>query len=175
MDSKNQETLKTMPWNTNKPPTVTTMDIDPNVTPAFIMTCETGNLTGLKIGRLVKKQVGDCVDMVQQVRNLQRVYLTNNIAKVALISEGLSSNGRKIKVYGQNPYATGMLNTGFDSVDMVRIWIRDLPKSVSNEQIHHMFTKILRVELASEIKDGYYREEGDFAALTSLKNVFRFA
>ncbi len=166
MDAKH----KTMPWNTERTHVGSAMAIDNNVTPAFIMTSDTGNLSGLKIGRLVQKQVGNCVDMVQQVRNLWRVYLTNNIAKVALISEGLSYNGRKIKVVGQNPYATGLYNSGFDNVDMVRIWIRDLPKSVSNEQIHHMFTNILKVELASEIKDGYYREGGDFVALTSLKN-----
>ncbi len=162
--------------NTNNVNT-NTMDIQSPrpVLPCFIFTSETGKIDGYTFSRIICETSGDdSLRTLQETKNLWRVYCKSEIAKTSLITQGISLNGKHIKVYAQNPYVTGALNAGLlnntesEQVEMVKVTIKDLLESVSNDEVMHFLTKVLRLEVTSDIQSGFYRDKR--GGLTSLGN-----
>ncbi len=117
--------------------------VKPPKSPAFIRTAEIGEINGYHLGQMCMKIVGSTyIKCVQQVKGLWRIYTTTEQARATLVTNGLNSNGKHIKIYRSNPFRTGTLNaiaSGADAnVDMVRLLIKDLPTSVSDDDIKHM-------------------------------------
>ena len=82
----------------------------------------------------------DSIDLLgcQKISGLWRIYLKTETAKNKLIS-GLKYGGRDIPVYKQNPFRTGA-NSPDD--EMIRITIKDLPLSVSNQLIEDYLKQV---------------------------------
>ena len=150
---------------------------EPNVTPAFIFSSQTGDLDGYEIGMKVISIVGEgLVRTVQQVKGLWRVYFNTQQSKIDLITEGLTIGNTKVKCYNSNPFTTGALRSGvrpdqLDKVNMVRVLIKDLYESVANEQVEYMMVHVFKVKLASEVQYAEYRRN---EKLTGLRNGDRF-
>ncbi len=146
--------------NSNIPLTVT-----PANTPAFILCDDIGEIDGYVLSQKIMQQIGNgFVDCVQQVRNLWRIYLTTKESKIDLVTQGVSIDGKAIKVHNQNPFVTGAIHNitsgmSIESVDMVRVLIKDLYKSVSTGDIEPMLTDVYGVKLSSAINYGYYRDK----------------
>ncbi len=145
------------------------------VLPCFIFTSQTGKIDGYTFSRIICETSGDgSLKTLQETKNLWRVYCKTESAKTSLITQGISLNGKHIKVYAQNPYVTGVLNAGLlnnnesEQVEMVKVTIKDLLESVSNDEVMHFLTKVLRLEVTSDIQSGFYRDKR--GGLTSLGN-----
>ncbi len=144
------------------------------VLPCFMFTSETGRIDGYALSRFVSETAGESgLKCIQETKNLWRIYCHTHEAKASLISQGISLNGKWIKVYNQNPYVTGALNQGLinpgePEVDMIKVTIKDLYCSVSNDDVLHLFTNIFKIKVTSDIQIGYYRDSR--GGLTSLEN-----
>ncbi len=145
-----------------------------DVMPAFIIAQDIGaRFNGFKLGEIINDKLqGKLVEGIQEVRGLFRIYLFSDKAKTDLCEMGVTLNGRWVKVYSQNPWATGAgYNPKQEQIEMVRLTIKDLYKSVSNKDVVHMLTKVYKIELASEVKFSHYREEN--GELSYMKNFDR--
>ncbi len=143
------------------------------VLPCFIFTNQTGKIDGYSLSRYICETSGaNSLKCVQETKNLWRVYCKSQPARVALVSQGISLQGKNIRVYGQNPYVTGSLNAGLlnqdTEVEMVKVTIKDICSSISNDEVKHLLTNILKLEITSDIQIGYYRDGK--GGLTSLEN-----
>ncbi len=143
------------------------------VLPCFIMTSETGKLDGYSLSRFICQVIGDnALKCVQETKNLWRIYCKKKEDRVTVITEGISINGKHVKVHGQNPYVVGTLNAGLlndgEEVEMIKVTIKDIYNSVSNDVVIHFLTKILKLQITSEIQTGFYRDSR--GGLTSLEN-----
>ncbi len=80
-------------------------------TPAFIIASEVNIKDGYTVCQAVCQAIGnEHVDMVQQVRNLWRIYLLSRDAKLELVTKGIVIEGKWCSVYNSNPYATGSIH-----------------------------------------------------------------
>lgn len=68
----------------------------------------------------------------QKIRGLWRLYVTDQTARVKLITEQLSINNQTVHVYGDNPFRAG-LNGPEDSV--TKITVKDMPISYGHGEI----------------------------------------
>ncbi len=156
--------------NTN---TVDVMSPRP-ILPCFLFTSETGKIDGYSLSRIICETSGNnTLKCVQETKNLWRIYCKTQEARTKLTSHGISYQGKYIKVYSQNPYVTGALNAGLlndesEQVEMIKVTLKDLYVSVSNEDVMHFLRDILRLTVTSEIQTGYYRDGR--GGLTSLEN-----
>ncbi len=94
--------------------------------------------------------------------------------KAELCERGLTINNRKINVYDVNPHRSGstQYEDGKEEVKMVKLTIRDLYKSVSMADTKHMLCDVYKLELASDIRFGIYREEN--GELSYMMNYDRY-
>ena len=144
------------------------------ILPCFIFTSETGRIDGYSLSRIICELLGDStLKCVQETKNLWRIYCKNQTDRTTIIAQGISLQGKHVKVYGQNPYVTGTLNAGLlntesEQVEMIKVTIKDLYVSVSNDEVMHFLTKILKLKVTSDIQTGYYRDRR--GGLTSLEN-----
>ncbi len=144
--------------------------------PAFIKTYELGmKIDGYQLGCLINDEFGMRVcEGTQEVRGLFRVYMLRPEWKAELCERGLTINNRKITVYDVNPHRSGstQYETGQEEVKMVKLTIRDLYKSVSMKDTEHMLCNVYKLELASDIRFGNYREEN--GELSYMMNYDRY-
>ena len=101
------------------------------------------------------------VRTVQCARNLWRIYFNTNQSKVDFITHGLNLDNKHIRAYNSNPFATGAIRSGvrsedIDKVCVIRVLIKELYESVSNEQVEHMMKNIFGIKLTSEVQYAYY-------------------
>ncbi len=146
-----------------KTPPVVPANTVPARKPAFILCEDTGRCDGYKLGQSIMSVVGKTnVKCVQVVKNLWRIYCLTEAAKTALVSKGITFEGKTISVYPSNPLATGsmqaILNGASKNIEMVRLNIKDLCNSVSNDSVKHLLCDILKLKLATEVKESYYRD-----------------
>ncbi len=75
-----------------------------------------------------------------------------------------------------NPFATGALNAGVDidnsDVQMVKLTVRDLYKSVANSEVVNMLEQKYKLKLATDVKFANYRDHDK--KLTSFFNYDRY-
>ncbi len=145
------------------------------VTPAFILTSDTGTIDGYYLGQKIGEVIGmENIESLQELRNMWMVYIKNEPCKVALTSAGVSIDGLYAKVHSNNPYVirSGNDPSSNDNRDWIRLLIKDLRHSVSMDDVHHMLTKVYGINITSEIKYANYRDKS--GRLTSLKNGDRF-
>ncbi len=124
--------------------------------PAYIRESDIGQINGYVLGQKVMNQIGSRdVKCVQKVKNLWRIYITNDVAKLQLTMQGLNLDGKIIKVYSTNPHRTGALRAiaegADDNIEMIRILIKDLYTSVSDKDILHMLEDVYGVKVATPI------------------------
>ncbi len=152
--------------------------IKPAREPAFILSEDIGRIDGYLLGKYIMEVVGDGnLKCVQPVRSIWRIYFHNEPSRIKFISEGLSLEGKKVKIYSSNPLATGSIKHithGSDtSIQMVKLLIKDLPESASNDDVRHMLCTVYKVTLTTTIKMGFYRDP-DSKLVTTLENGDRF-
>lgn len=127
-------------------------------------------ISGYEICKAIGKIIGDTnVDGVQQVRSLFRVYVKTKEARARLLlREALPVMGKVVPLYDTNPFLAGQ-----NSPDDVRekIIIRDLPLSVSNEEILKLLNE-KKVGYFGGIKYGKFRNRSN--ELTDFRNGDRF-
>ena len=109
-----------------------------------------------------------CVDGCQPMRGLWRIYATTPEARQKLINEGLTVNSISLSLYSSNPFSTGISDP---EQDVVKITIKDLPLSYSNEDIGRTLTQ-MGAELTSDVKYGYVRDQKNH--VTKFKSGDRF-
>ena len=131
--------------------------------PAYIRESDIGQINGYILGQKVIEQIGSRdVKCVQKVKNLWRIYITNDVAKLSLTMQGLNLDGKVIKVYPTNPHRTGALRAiaegADDNIEMVRLVIKDLYTSVSDKDIIHMLTDVYGVQVATPIRELFWRD-----------------
>ena len=79
------------------------------------------------------------VDGAQQIRNLWRIYIKSNEARIKLLTEGLTIRQKFLQLYDKNPYTTRNTEDGNPTV---RITVADIPLSFDNESIaEHLKTE----------------------------------
>ncbi len=152
-------------------------DKENSVTPALIMSHDIGaKMDGYELGQIINNQFkARVVEGIQEVRSMWRVYMFKEEDKIKLCDEGLTLPGnRKVKCYLSNPFATGAVDKdgNIEDVQMVRLTIRDLLKSMSNDDVVHMLTKVYKLTLASEVKYAQYRDPDGH--LTYMKSFDSF-
>ncbi len=165
------------PKENDGPPQGPPPDSPGNVTPAFILTSDIGNIDGYTLCLMINEQMeGDVIEGVQEVRGLWRVYMNTLPDKINLCNEGLSMRNYKIKVHMSNPFATGALNAGVDidnsDVQMVKLTIRDLYKLVAHSEVVHMLEQRYKLKIATDVKYANYRDHDK--KLTSFINYDRY-
>ncbi len=151
--------------------------IEPGVTPAFIHATDIGDVDGYDLAVKIVSSVGPgLVRTVQCVKNLWRIYFNTQNSKLQFVSTGLQWNQKHVKVYMDNPYATGAINSGvrpdqIDKVRMIKVVIRDLYESVHNDQVKYMLEVLYKIKLSSEVQYAHYRQNQQ---LTGMRNGDRF-
>ena len=81
----------------------------------------------------------------QRIKNLWRIYLKNEEAKLRLIAEGLEVGDSTITLSAQNPYSRPLQG------DSVKITVRDLPLTHTNKDVQNLLQG-LGARLTSEVK-----------------------
>ena len=153
------------------------------MTPAFILTEDTGPVNGYFLGKKIAEIIGMSNTIsVQETKTLWIIYIKSNEAKVKLTAQGISLDGMYVRVYGTNPFmlrtlseytsASNMTNTPEDNREWIRILIKDLRHSVSMEDVRHMLVNVYKIQVTTDIKYAHYRDENK--KLTSLLNGDRF-
>ena len=106
--------------------------------------------TSYQICIAASKTVGrDGVLGAQLIGSLFRIYLSNAEARVALLSKGLSLEGRTIEVCSQNPFS--VRDGSGEEIPSTRLTVSDLPISVSNEALESALSK-KGLKLRSKLK-----------------------
>lgn len=109
------------------------------------------------------------VDIVQSVRSLYRIYVKSKEARANLLTrDKLPVCGHLIQLYDKNPFIT---RQGQPSDPRERVTIRDLPPSISNEEIER-YLKENDINIVGDIKWGKIRNLNK--ELTSCRNGDRF-
>ncbi len=157
--------------------------IPDTVTPLFIKSTDIGSpITGYNLGTMINEQFFEqyqdkVIEGIQEVRSLWRLYPTSEAAKTMVCEQGLKYSNRTIKCYIQNPYVTGLIASGIDKgyeeKPMVKVTVKDLYKSVSVDSVHHMLTKVYKLDVdVNDIKIGNCRD--DQGNLSDLINYDRY-
>ena len=136
--------------------------ITPSRMPAFILTEDIGQIDGYTLGETCMKVCGEgTINCVQEVKNLWRIYCITEASKLLLTSQGINIDGKHIRIYATNPFVTGTLKAISEGapldVEMVRVLIKDLYTSCTNDDIRHMLTTCYKVKLTTDISEIFYR------------------
>ncbi len=139
-----------------------TLPVSPK-SPAYIREQDIGQINGYILGQKVRDQLNTRdVKCVQKVKNLWRIYISNDVAKLQLTMQGLNLDGKIIKVYATNPHRTGALRAiaegADDNIEMIRVIIKDLYTSVSEKDILHMLQDVYGVKVATPIRELFWRD-----------------
>ncbi len=118
------------------------------------------------------------VEGVQEVRSLFRIYPLTEEGKTQICEQGFKFRNRSIKCYMQNPYVTGLVangvDKGYEEKPMIKVTVKDLYKSIAPESIHHMLTKVYKLDISIEdIKMGNHRDnQGHLSELCNYDRYF---
>ena len=106
-----------------KVPPVVPANTVPARKPAFILCEDTGRCDGYKLGQSIMSVIGKTnVKCVQVVKNLWRIYCLTEAAKTALVSKGITFEGKTISVYPSNPLATGSMQAILNGASKTLKW-----------------------------------------------------
>lgn len=112
----------------------------------------------------------DSILGAQNVRGIWRIYCRSREKRLEMLVKGLSLRGRKVPLFEKNPRAT---NNSDPNQKVEKITIKDLPLSISNEEVLHYIKQIEGLHLTTDIRYGKERDvKGD---LTSFLNGDRYA
>ncbi len=128
------------------------------------------DLTPYTVCRAVEKSLGpQSVLGAQNIRGMWRIYLKQPSLKVELLVKGeLKLREAKVTLYEQNPYVTKMK---LPTTPREKVTIKDLPLSVSNEEIVKFLTS-KSIVAVTPVKDAKERDQD--GKLTDYKNGDRF-
>ena len=144
-----------------KPVFIKDKDIgDSSTTPLFMCNAITRVISSSKL------------DGVQRINNLWRIYLKDNATRLDLtVKQEIKMNGKSVPLYDQNPYDTYPGLPVQKKMNSDKLTIRNLPLSVSNDEIEKMLVE-KSVVLRSPIRYGYIRNED--GELTTYKSGDRY-
>ncbi len=162
MAPTNNNNASAKPGNNSSKNGVGKLPVSPK-SPAYIRESDIGQINGYTLGQKVMEQLGSRdVKCVQKVKNLWRIYITNDTAKLMLTMQGFNLDGKIIKVFPTNPHRTGALRAiaegADDNIEMIRILIKDLYTSVSDKDILHMLEDVYGVKVATPIRELFWRD-----------------
>ena len=131
-----------------KPVFIKDKDIgDSSTTPLFMCNAITRVINSSKL------------DGVQRINNLWRIYLKDNATRLELtVKQEIRVNGKSVPLYDQNPYVTYPGLPVQKKMNSDKLTIRNLPLSVSNDEIEKMLVE-KSVVLRSPIRYGFIRNE----------------
>ncbi len=142
-------------------------------TPAFIKAEDIDkHISGYDLCKIITGQLGNQLDTLQPVKNLWRVYMKNDQAKIDLVTQGLGVMGKSVKVYHSNPYIYKHMDDRGEQVRLIKVLIKDLYLSVANSEVEFMLIDKFGLKLASEVKFACYRD--DQTDLTGWGNGDRY-
>ena len=127
--------------------------------------CDACSSVVKKINEEKKKE---CVEGAQRIGGAWRIYLTDETARVMLLSEGITLRGQQVELKEQNPFR---IAPEFDMYETTRLFIRNVPLSFDNAEIE----KTLRnkgVVMVNPMK--YSRARDPKGKLTNFKTGDRF-
>ena len=107
------------------------------------------------------------VSAAQKIGNLWRIYLTDPIARVKLLSCGITLREQQVELKDQNPFRT----PGFESIETTRLFVRNVPLSFDNNAIIEAL-QILGVTMVNTMKEARARDPQ--GKLTNFKTGDRF-
>ena len=108
------------------------------------------------------------VEGAQRIRNLWRLYIKTEEARVQLLATGINLRSVHLQLLNENPYT----QSGRDNKRTERITICGIPLSFDNQCIVEYLENEFNLELTSDMK--YQFERTKDGKLTSYKNGNRF-
>ena len=143
----------------------------PSVTPLFFSERDLSlreKLTAYEVCIEVTKVVTrNHVDGAQNIRGTWRIHLKDDKSRVELLTKGLSIRGKYVHIFEQNPNVQQNPNHKVE-----KVMIRDLPFSVSMEEVEDYFKTHPHIKPTSPVKFGHIRDPD--GSLTSFRNGDRF-
>ena len=109
----------------------------------------------------------DLIDGAQKIGDLWRVYLKDEVARIKLLSQGITLRGQQVELKDKNPFVI----IGFEGVETTRLFIRNVPLSFDNSEIEDAL-KSKGVQLVNSMK--YSRARDPDGKLTNFKTGDRF-
>ena len=106
----------------------------------------------------------------QNVRGIWRLYCKSREKRLELLVKGISMRGKKLPMFEKNPRATNNMDP---NMRVEKITIKDLPLSISNQEIHHYLLRLEGIHLTTDIR--YGKERNANGELTSFLNGDRYA
>ena len=107
------------------------------------------------------------VEGAQKIGDLWRIYLNDELARVKLLSHGITLRGQQIDLKERNPF----IIVGFEHIPTTRLFIRNIPLSFDNGEILDAL-KSLDIEMVNTLKDARARDPD--GKLTNFKTGDRF-
>ena len=109
----------------------------------------------------------DLIDGAQKIGDLWRVYLKDEVARIKLLSQGITLRGQQVELKDKNPFVI----IGFEGVETTRLFTRNVPLSFDNSEIEDAL-KSKGVQLVNSMK--YSRARDPDGKLTNFKTGDRF-
>ena len=107
------------------------------------------------------------VEGAQKIGDLWRIYLNDELARVKLLSHGITLRGQQIDLKERNPF----IIVGFEHIPTTRLFIRNIPLSFDNGEIIAAL-KTLDIEMVNTLIDARARDPD--GKLTNFKTGDRF-
>ena len=109
----------------------------------------------------------ELVDGAQRIGDFWRVYLTDETARISLLSQGITLRGQHVELKDRNPF----IIMGFEDYETTRLFIRNVPLSFNNAEIENAL-KSKGVRMVNLMK--YSRARDPDGKLTNFKTGDRF-
>lgn len=136
--------------------------------PVFFLEKE-NNFSTYDVCAAVSEVVGsERVTGAQKIRSLWRIYINTEEARITLLTEGLVIEGIRQNLLSQNPFTS---NPRGDTEDTVKVTVRDIPLSYSNDEIKK-FLENKSVKMTSDVKYAKARDKN--GKLTEFLNGDRY-
>ena len=94
----------------------------------------------------------DNIDGAQQIKNLWRLYVKSDDARMKLLTESLSLRNKHVQLLDRNPYSPRQTD---DNLPVVRVTVADIPLSFDNQCIAEHLQTEYNLELLSDINYQY--------------------
>ena len=114
-----------------------------------------------------KERENNPIEGAQKIGDLWRIYLKDQLARVKLLSYGITLRGQQIELKERNPFTI----VGYEGIETTRLFIRNIPLSFDNNEIIEAL-KVLGVEMVNTMKDARARDPD--GKLTNFKTGDRF-
>lgn len=146
------------------------MNFSRNIEPLYIKhsdikLCVTPKLLPISLCREINNLVPNSLIGVQQYFGIWRVYMTNRTARLNLLASSLKLVNKIIAIYDSNPFEN-------NTKRQERILIKDLPFSITDQQLCDYLNAFKQVNLQSEILYGKIYNEDN--GLSKYNNGDRF-